>query len=162
MPDAMLHPIYSHGGPVPLAQNVWQVTGSLKIPVPRNMAIVRGAEGELVLYSVIAMNAGGMAELEALGECRQGRSKVAHRLGGQVAAREGNHVATPGRVRSEYAVEAHQRVTRRWDQGAESREKLSRGHHAMRLVAARVLDSIGDAPVREHTEALEAERGRAQ
>ena len=67
MPDAMLHPIYSHGGPVPLAENVWQVTGSLKIPVPRNMTIVRGAQGELVLYSVIAMNAGGMGELEALG-----------------------------------------------------------------------------------------------
>lgn len=70
MPDAMPHPIYSHGGPVPLADNVWQITGSLKIPVPRNMTIVRGPQGELVLYSVIAMNAGGMGELEALGRPR--------------------------------------------------------------------------------------------
>lgn len=70
MPHATPHPIYSHGGPVPLAENVWQVTGSLKIPVPRNMTIVRGPGGELVLYSVIAMNAGGMGELEALGRPR--------------------------------------------------------------------------------------------
>jgi hypothetical protein len=70
MRDAMPHPIYSHGGPIPLAENVWQVTGSLKIPVPRNMTIVRGAQGGLVLYSVIAMNAGGMGELEALGRPR--------------------------------------------------------------------------------------------
>lgn len=70
MPESTAHPIYSHGGPVPLAENVWQVTGSLKIPVPRNMTIVRSPQGELILYSVIAMNAGGMAELEALGRPR--------------------------------------------------------------------------------------------
>ncbi len=63
----MAHPIYSHGGPVQLADNVWQVTGSLKIPVPRNMTIVRVSQGGLVLYSVVAMNEGGMSELEALG-----------------------------------------------------------------------------------------------
>ena len=62
--------------------------------------------------------------------------------------REGHDVASPRRVRSEDAVEAHQRMTRWWDQGAESRQKLNRAHHAVRLVAARVLDSIGDAAIR--------------
>jgi hypothetical protein len=46
---------------------VWQVTGSLAIPVPRNMTIVRGASGGLLLYSVIAMHEDGLRELEALG-----------------------------------------------------------------------------------------------
>jgi hypothetical protein len=70
MSEAAPYPIYSHGGPVPLAENVWQVAGTLKIPVPRNMTIVRSLQGELVLYSVIAMNAGGMSELEKLGRPR--------------------------------------------------------------------------------------------
>ena len=47
-------------------------------------------------------------------------------------------------------MEAHQRVTRRWDQGAESREKLSRAHHAMRLTTGWGRESMGDAAVREH------------
>lgn len=66
----MTRTIYPHGGPVQLAENVWQVTGSLKIPVPRNMTVVRSPAGELLLYSVIAMEEGGMAELEALGRPR--------------------------------------------------------------------------------------------
>ena len=70
MREATAHPIYPHGGPVPLAENVWQVTGSLKLPVPRNMTIIRTSQGELVLYSVIAMNEAGMGELEALGRPR--------------------------------------------------------------------------------------------
>lgn len=70
MPEPTAHPIYAHGGPVPLARNVWQVTGSLKIPVPRNMTIVRSPQGDLIMYSVIAMDPGGMAELEALGRPR--------------------------------------------------------------------------------------------
>jgi hypothetical protein len=61
-------------------------------------------------------------------------------------------------MRSEDAVEAHQRMTRGWDQGAKARQKLNRAHHAVRLVAARVLDAIRDAAVREDAEALEAER----
>lgn len=64
----MAPPIYPHGSAVQLAENVWQVTGSLALPVPRNMTIVRGAQGELVLYSVIAMHEAGMRALEALGQ----------------------------------------------------------------------------------------------
>jgi hypothetical protein len=60
-------PIFPYGPPVALATNLWQVTGSLAIPVPRNMTIVRGASGGLLLYSVIAMREDGLRELEALG-----------------------------------------------------------------------------------------------
>ena len=59
--------IFPYGPPVSLAANLWQVTGSLALPVPRNMTIVRGARGELVLYSVIAMHEDGLRALEALG-----------------------------------------------------------------------------------------------
>jgi hypothetical protein len=59
--------IYPYAPPVNLGPNLWQVTGSLKIPVPRNMTIVRDSRGDLVLYSVIAMHEEGMRALEALG-----------------------------------------------------------------------------------------------
>ena len=59
--------IFPYGPPVALAANLWQVTGSLAIPVPRNMTIVRGASGSLLLYSVIAMHEDGLRALEALG-----------------------------------------------------------------------------------------------
>lgn len=64
----MTHPIYPHGEPVALADNVWQVQGSLKLPVPRNMTVVRAASGQLVLYSVVALHEAGMRSLEALGK----------------------------------------------------------------------------------------------
>jgi hypothetical protein len=59
--------IFPYGPPLALAANLWQVTGSLAIPVPRNMTIVRGASGSLLLYSVIAMHEDGLRALEALG-----------------------------------------------------------------------------------------------
>jgi hypothetical protein len=59
--------IFPYGPPVSLAANLWQITGSLAVPVPRNMTIVRNARGELVLYSVVAMHEDGMRALEALG-----------------------------------------------------------------------------------------------
>ena len=79
--------------------------------------------------------------------------------GRRVPVREGHHEAAPRRVRSENAVETDERMTRGWDEGAKSRQKLDRAHHAMRLLATRVLDAIRDAPVREDAEALETERG---
>lgn len=63
----MTPPIFPYGPPVALAPNLWQVTGSLAIPVPRNMTLVRGASGGLLLYSVIAMHEDGLRALEALG-----------------------------------------------------------------------------------------------
>ena len=66
----MSHRILPYGPLVPLADDLWQVTGSLAIPVPRNMTVVRNAQRELVLYSVVAMNEADMAALEALGTPR--------------------------------------------------------------------------------------------
>ena len=60
--------IFPYSGPVKLAPNLWQVTGSFGVPgVPRNMTVVRTEQGELVLYSVIAMHEEGMRALEGLG-----------------------------------------------------------------------------------------------
>ena len=60
--------IFPYGPPRPLAENLWQVEGSLPLPVPRNMTIWRAGDGRLVLYSVIAMHEDGMRALEHLGE----------------------------------------------------------------------------------------------
>jgi hypothetical protein len=68
--DSTGHPIFRHGALVELARGVWQVKGTLQIPVPRNMTVVQTAERELVLYSVIALSDAGMSALEALGEPR--------------------------------------------------------------------------------------------
>jgi hypothetical protein len=64
---AMSHPIFPYGPPQRLAEDLWQVEGSLKVPVPRNMTIFRTGGGDLVLYSVIAMHEAGLRALEALG-----------------------------------------------------------------------------------------------
>jgi hypothetical protein len=64
----MSHRIFPHGLPHALAENLWQVQGSLPFPVPRNMTIWRASDGRLVLYSVIAMNEEGMRALERLGD----------------------------------------------------------------------------------------------
>ena len=42
--------------------------GELSVPVPRNMTVFRASNGELVLYSVIAMHDEGMRALESLGK----------------------------------------------------------------------------------------------
>ncbi|CAN5362759.1 hypothetical protein BH11MYX1_BH11MYX1_37200 [soil metagenome] len=61
-------PIYPYQPHVQLASNLWQVRGSLKLPmVPRNMTVYRLDDGRLALYSVIAMHEDGMRALEALG-----------------------------------------------------------------------------------------------
>ena len=63
----MSHPIYPYQPPRALADNLWQVEGSLKLPIPRNMTVWRAPDGRLVLYSVIAMHDEGMRRLEGLG-----------------------------------------------------------------------------------------------
>src|SRR3954452_20009560 len=62
------HQIYPHGKPEQLAPNLWQVRGSLSIPLRRNMTVYKLADGKLLLYSVVAMNEEGMKDLEALGQ----------------------------------------------------------------------------------------------
>jgi hypothetical protein len=64
----MNSPIYPYLPPRALADNLWQVQGSLKVPIPRNMTVWRAADGRLVLYSVIAMHDEGMRVLEGLGK----------------------------------------------------------------------------------------------
>jgi hypothetical protein len=44
------------------------VTGSLPIPLKRNMTVIRLGDGSLLLHSVVAMNDEGMAKLDALGK----------------------------------------------------------------------------------------------
>jgi hypothetical protein len=63
--NARIHP---HDLPRQVAANLWQVRGSLSVPlVPRYMTIHRLSDGRLILYSAIAMHEDGMAALEALG-----------------------------------------------------------------------------------------------
>src|SRR5262245_22552389 len=64
----MNHPIYPHGELVELAPSLWQVTGTLKLPVPRNMTVVRTAGGQLVLYSAVALNGAGHPSPRGVGE----------------------------------------------------------------------------------------------
>ena len=59
--------IFPYRPPQALADNLWQVQGSLPFPVPRNMTVYRLPDGRLVLYSVVAMHEEGMRALEALG-----------------------------------------------------------------------------------------------
>ena len=64
----MAHAIYPYSEPIQIRPNLVQVRGSLVVPVPRNMTVFRTEQGELVLYSVIAMHEDGMRALEALGK----------------------------------------------------------------------------------------------
>lgn len=63
----MPHQIYPYSELVQIRRNLYQVRGSLPVPVPRNMTVFRTERGELVLYGVIAMHEDGMRALEALG-----------------------------------------------------------------------------------------------
>lgn len=63
----MSHTLYPHGELQRVCEGVWQVEGSMKLPLKRNMTVFRLNDGRLVLYSVVAMNDAGMAALEALG-----------------------------------------------------------------------------------------------
>jgi hypothetical protein len=61
--------VRSHGPIVPLAENLWWVTGSIPMmSLKRVMAIARRTDGRLVIHSAIAMAEEQMRELEALGE----------------------------------------------------------------------------------------------
>ena len=62
------HRLFPHGEIKTLADGLWQVRGSLPLPLPRNMTIYRLSDGRLLLYSVVALNDDGMRTLEQLGE----------------------------------------------------------------------------------------------
>lgn len=67
-PTVPLAPIYPYEAPRQFASDLWQIRGSLSIPVlPRYMTVYRLPDGKLLLYSVIAMHDEGMRALEAMG-----------------------------------------------------------------------------------------------
>ncbi len=66
--DSAVHP---HGDITPLAENLWWVKSSQKgMPLPRNMVVLRLPSGELVLHSVVCLDAARMSALEKLGTPR--------------------------------------------------------------------------------------------
>lgn len=62
------HKIFPHGDLFEVAPNLWQLKGSLPFPLPRYMTVLRLPNGELVIYSAIALDEAGMQKLEALGQ----------------------------------------------------------------------------------------------
>jgi hypothetical protein len=62
------HKIFPHGELREIADNLWQLRGSLPFPLPRNMTVHRLPGGELLLHSVVALDDDGMTKLEALGK----------------------------------------------------------------------------------------------
>jgi hypothetical protein len=67
MPIVPQQKIYPCGPPEKLADGIWLIRGNLSYPLHRNMVIIRLANGDLVLHSVIAMEEAGLRALEALG-----------------------------------------------------------------------------------------------
>jgi hypothetical protein len=60
--------ILPHGELEELVPGLWSVTGSLPIPLRRNMTVFRLGDGTLLLHSVVAMKPDGMGKLDALGK----------------------------------------------------------------------------------------------
>ena len=61
------HQIFPHGPLEQLSEGVWRVRGTLSFPLMRNMIVLRLKTGDLLLHSVVALDAAGLAELKALG-----------------------------------------------------------------------------------------------
>ncbi len=60
--------VHPHGPVTEVVPGLWAVQGSLaRGPIPRNMGIVRLADGTLLLHSVVALDPDGMQALAALG-----------------------------------------------------------------------------------------------
>lgn len=61
--------VLDHGPFVELAPRLWQVTGRLKRGnMPRNMAVHKLSDGTLMVHSVIALDAKGLAAMARLGQ----------------------------------------------------------------------------------------------
>lgn len=62
--------VQAHGPLDRLAENLWTVTGEIRMPpgpLPRRMTVARTADGGLVVFSAIALGEEEMRKLEALG-----------------------------------------------------------------------------------------------
>ena len=62
--------VYPHGPLSEFAPGNWTVRGTIDVPVHRNMGVHRLRDGGLLLYSVVALDEGGLAELMKLGSPR--------------------------------------------------------------------------------------------
>jgi hypothetical protein len=62
------HRMFPHGEFRQLAPNLWIVRGGMPFPLYRNMVVYRLPDGRLILHSLVALSAGGMKQLEALGQ----------------------------------------------------------------------------------------------
>lgn len=60
--------IRPHGELEELAPGLWTLSGSLPIPLKRNMIAYKLGDGSLLLHSVVALDDAGMAKLEAIGK----------------------------------------------------------------------------------------------
>lgn len=72
------HRIFPHGHLQELAPGLWQVRGSLGIPLYRNMSVVRLPTGALLLHSLVALDEASLGELEKLGPLAFGIIPHAH------------------------------------------------------------------------------------
>ncbi len=61
------HRIFPHGKLHEITPSVWQVKGSLAFPLERHMTVHRLGNGDLVIYSAVALNDEEMGALEKLG-----------------------------------------------------------------------------------------------
>ncbi len=60
--------IYPHGPIERIADGLWRVVGSMRLPLKRSMYIYRLPDHSLLLHSVVAMDEEGMCALITLGE----------------------------------------------------------------------------------------------
>lgn len=70
MADDTSWTVQPHGKIVALAENLWTVEGTIRMPpgpLPRRMTIARLRNGGLAVFSAIALDEAGMDEIEALG-----------------------------------------------------------------------------------------------
>ncbi|MBL8032916.1 MAG: hypothetical protein JNJ69_04400 [Leptospiraceae bacterium] len=63
----MAHKIFPHGSITEVAPGLYQVEGSLPFPLKRNMTLIKLKSGGLLIYSAVALDDAGLAELEKLG-----------------------------------------------------------------------------------------------
>ncbi|MBC7173841.1 MAG: hypothetical protein H5U40_15480, partial [Polyangiaceae bacterium] len=60
--------VLEHGPLVPLAENLWWVSGSLPgMSLRRSMVVARSADGSLVIHSAIALREDAMRQIESFG-----------------------------------------------------------------------------------------------
>ncbi len=62
------HKLFPHRNLEQITEGLWRVTGGLPFPLLRNMVIYRLPSGDLLLHSMVALDAAGFAEIAKLGK----------------------------------------------------------------------------------------------